>query len=136
MSAIRSFVNFSGEIINSHAINILNRRTFIPNIIPCAPHLLQDELLQGNSRQFLLRRTRTIVAYAMFQVLVVPRLLELYYLRFSFHAVSFRRLCHISFPRRAKPWFAALERAQDFLPFLPRRFLLIGGQRFNLHLAA
>ena len=91
MSAIRSFVNFSGEIINSHAINILNRRTFIPNIIPCAPNLLQDELLQGNSRQFLLRRTRTIVAYAMFQVLVVPRLLELY------------RLClflHVTIPTR------------------------------------
>ena len=28
-----------------------------------------------------------------------------------------------------------LERAQDFLPSLPRRFLLIDGKRFNLYLA-
>ena len=38
--------------------------------------------------------------------------------------------------RWTKTWFAGVERAQDFLLFLPRRFLLIGGQRFNLHLAA
>ena len=70
------------------------------------------------------------------QVLVVPRLLELYRLCFLLHLnlLNLSLSCEI-ISYRSQPWLAALERAQDFLPFLPRRFPLISGQRFNLHLA-
>ena len=36
---------------------------------------------------------------------------------------------------RNRPRLTAFGRAQDFLPFLPRRFLLIGGKRCDLYLA-
>ena len=40
-----------------------------------------------------------------------------------------RNIIPHSSAREAEPWFAALERTDGLLPFLLRRFLLIGGQR-------
>ena len=56
---------FTEKVLDGCGVDIIHRSPIAHEVIPCAPQLLQDELLQCDARQLLMCRSTTIMVNPM-----------------------------------------------------------------------